>query len=220
MARAKSCEELVSSVRLTLTSLLAALALVLSYIETMIPIPVPIPGVKLGLSNIAVVLALYILDGRCAVAVAFVKVLAGSLLFGSPAMFAYSAAGTLLALAGMLMLYRVPGVGLIAVSMVSAVLHNIGQLIVASFMLSSMAVFVSLPPLMVAACITGALTGATASTILPTTKQVANQVLYTASIDSRKVVETSAGRMFIEAIKPGSVVALVGEKDLLLLRSP
>lgn len=211
MVASKSRGELASSVRLTLTSLLAAFALVLSYIETMISVPVPLPGVKLGLSNIAVVLALYVVDGRCAIAVAFVKILASSLLFGSPTMFMYSAAGTLLALSGMLMLYRVSGVGVVAVSMVSAVLHNAGQLIVASWMLSSAAVFVSLPPLMIAACITGAFTGMVASTMLPVTRQVTNQVLYASSIDGQSALATPAGQQFIEALKPGSLVALMGE---------
>lgn len=213
MAVSISCGdgELTASVRLTLTSLLAALALVLSYIETMIPVPVPMPGVKLGLSNIAIILALYVIGGRCAMAVAFVKVLASSLLFGSPAMFAYSVGGTLLALVGMLGLYGIPGVGVVAVSVVSAVLHNIGQLIVASCMLSSTAVFLSLPPLMVAACITGALTGVVASTILPVMKQATEQVLYISAIDTEKALETSAGQMFVEAIKPGNIVALIGE---------
>lgn len=198
------------AVRLTLTSLLAAFALILGYLETMIPIPVPIPGVKLGLSNVAVILALYIVGTRCACAVATVKVAASALLFGSPVMFAYSAAGTFLALLGMLALYRVRGVGVVAVSMVAAVLHNIGQLVVAAFMLSSAAVFISLPPLMLAACITGALTGAVAAAVLPAIASPWETDAARVHACVQAMVATPQGKQLLEAITPGKIVALVG----------
>ena len=147
-------------------SLLAAVALILSYIETMIPLPVALPGVKLGLANIAVVVALFALDAPTACAVAAVKVLASGFLFGSPMMLAYSLGGMALALAAMLLLRLVPGIGVVVVSMASAICHNVGQIAVACLMLSTPAVFISLPPLAVAACITGALTGAVAQGVL------------------------------------------------------
>ncbi len=155
-----------STRRLARVSLLAALALVLSYIETMIPLPVALPGVKLGLSNVAVVVALLSLDVRAGVSVALVKVVASGFLFGSPMMFAYSLGGTLLAFSGAAVLSRVPDVGAVAVSMVAAVLHNAGQLVVAALMLGTASVFVNLPPLALAACVTGAVTGAVASGVL------------------------------------------------------
>ena len=80
--------------RLARISLFGSLALVLSYIETMIPLPVTLPGVKLGLANVAVVVALLELDVRAAAAVAVVKVVASGLLFGSPMMLMYSLGGT------------------------------------------------------------------------------------------------------------------------------
>ena len=155
-----------STRRLARVSLLAALALVLSYIETMIPLPVALPGVKLGLSNVAVVVALLSLDVRAGVSVALVKVVASGFLFGSPMMFAYSLGGTVLAFSGAAVLSRVPDVGAVAVSMVAAVLHNAGQLAVAALFLGTASVFVNLPPLALAACVTGAVTGAVASGVL------------------------------------------------------
>ncbi len=152
--------------RLARASLLAAVALILSYIETMIPLPVALPGVKLGLANIAVVVALFALDAPTACAVAAVKVLASGFLFGSPMMLAYSLGGMALALASMLLLRFVPGISVVVVSMASAICHNVGQIAVACAMLSAPAVFLSLPPLAVAACITGALTGAVARGVL------------------------------------------------------
>ena len=160
MARRASIE------RLARVSLLSAVALVLSYVETMIPLPVALPGVKLGLANVAVAVALFELDARSAACVALVKVLASGLLFGSPMMLAYSLGGTVLAFAGMLALSCVPGVGVLPVSMLAAVLHNAGQLVVAALALGTPAVFVNMPVLAVAACVTGGVTGAAAEAAL------------------------------------------------------
>lgn len=148
--------------RLARVSLLCACALVLSYLETMIPLPVAVPGVKLGLANVAVVVALYTLDAKSAGAVALVKVFASGFLFGSPMMLVYSLGGTVLAFIGMVALAAVPGVGLVPVSMLAAVLHNVGQLGVAAMALQTPAVFINLGVLGVAACVTGGITGAVA----------------------------------------------------------
>lgn len=148
--------------RLARVSLLCACALVLSYLETMIPLPVAVPGIKLGLANVAVVVALYTLDVKSAGAVALVKVFASGFLFGSPMMLAYSLGGTALAFIGMVALAAVPGVGLVPVSMLAAVLHNVGQLGVAAMALQTPAVFINLGVLGVAACVTGGITGAVA----------------------------------------------------------
>lgn len=148
--------------RLARVSLLCACALVLSYLETMIPLPVAVPGIKLGLANVAVVVALYTLDAKSAGAVALVKVFASGFLFGSPMMLAYSLGGTVLAFIGMVALAAVPGVGLVPVSMLAAVLHNVGQLGVAAMALQTPAVFINLGVLGVAACVTGGITGAVA----------------------------------------------------------
>lgn len=148
--------------RLARVSLLCACALVLSYLETMIPLPVAVPGIKLGLANVAVVVALYTLDVKSAGAVALVKVFASGFLFGSPMMLAYSLGGTALAFIGMVALAAVPGAGLVPVSMFAAVLHNVGQLGVAAMALQTPAVFINLGVLGVAACVTGGITGAVA----------------------------------------------------------
>lgn len=148
--------------RLARVSLLCACALVLSYLETMIPLPVAVPGIKLGLANVAVVVALYTLDVKSAAAVALVKVFASGFLFGSPMMLVYSLGGTVIAFIGMVALAAVPGVGLVPVSMLAAVLHNVGQLGVAAMALQTPAVFINLGVLGVAACVTGGITGAVA----------------------------------------------------------
>lgn len=179
-------------------SLLCACALVLSYLETMIPLPVAVPGIKLGLANVAVVVALYTLDAKSAGAVALVKVLASGFLFGSPMMLAYSLGGTALAFIGMVALAAVPGVDLVPVSMLAAVLHNVGQLGVAAMALQTPAVFINLGVLGVAACVTGGITGAVAEGALAGIEQ-ANDV--------RPTVDCSA---LAASIDPGERIAFVG----------
>ncbi|WP_294417779.1 Gx transporter family protein [uncultured Senegalimassilia sp.] len=157
---------IIATQRLARISLLSALALVLSYIETMIPLPVALPGVKLGLANVAVVVALLGLDVRAAAAVAVVKVMASGFLFGSPMMLMYSLGGTALAFAGSAAASRIPGLGAVATCMVAAILHNAGQIAVAALLLGTPSVLLSLPPLALAACATGFVTGAVAAGVL------------------------------------------------------
>ena len=157
---------IIATQRLARISLLSALALVLSYIETMIPLPVALPGVKLGLANVAVVVALLGLDMRAAAAVAVVKVMASGFLFGSPMMLMYSLGGTALAFAGSAAVSRIPGLGAVATCMVAAILHNAGQIAVAALLLETPSVLLSLPPLALAACATGFVTGAVAAGVL------------------------------------------------------
>lgn len=184
--------------RLARVSLLCACALVLSYLETMIPLPVAVPGIKLGLANVAAVVALYTLDVKSAGAVALVKVLASGFLFGSPMMLAYSLGGTVLAFVGMVALAAVPGVGLVPVSMLAAVLHNVGQLGVAAMALQTPAVFINLGVLGVAACVTGGITGAVAEGALAGIEQ---------ADDERPAVDCSA---LAASIVPGERIAFVG----------
>ncbi|MDO4533951.1 MAG: Gx transporter family protein [Coriobacteriia bacterium] len=138
---------------------LASLALVLCYIETFIPLPIPIPGIKLGLANIAVLVALELLDMKGAAIVAVLKVLAAGFLFGNPLMMLYSAGGTLLAFAVMAALSRIRGLSVVLVAIAGAVMHNIGQVAVASLVLGTPLVWYSAPVLVVAAFATGAVTG-------------------------------------------------------------
>ena len=138
---------------------LAALAMVLGYIEVFIPLPVPVPGIKLGLANIVVLVALTMLDVRSAALVATIKVLATGLLFGNPLMMLYSAGGTVLAFVAMALLSRLPGLHVVLTSIVGAVLHNVGQLGVASLVLGTPLVWATLPILVIAAVVTGMLSG-------------------------------------------------------------
>lgn len=136
---------------------LAALALVLGYLETLVPIP--IPGVKLGLANSAILLGFLRLDTRAALSVMLIKVLVQGLLFGSPLTFAYSLAGSLLAFCLMAVLVRIPSLHPVMVSVCGAVAHTAGQMLVAAVLLGTRFVWLAAPVLMVAAIITGMICG-------------------------------------------------------------
>lgn len=139
---------------------LAAVALVLGYLETFIPIP--IPGIKLGLANVSVLIALAQGDAVGACWIGVVKVLAAGLLFGNPVTMAYSALGTALALAIMVPLSRLRTMQLWMVSVVGAMAHVVGQLLVAQALLGTSLVWYSAGPLLLAACATGLLCGVVA----------------------------------------------------------
>lgn len=151
---------------ISMLAALAALALVFGYLEALIPLPVSIPGVKLGLANVVVLVSLYALGPKASCVVMLLKVMLLAFIVGSPSMLVFSLAGSVLAWLGMLALYRVSFINIVAVSVVAAVLHNVGQLVAAYFVLQSAAVFLNLPFMLVAGCITGVLTGMLATAVL------------------------------------------------------
>ena len=147
-------------------ALFAALTLVLGYLEAMVPLPVTIPGVKLGLANIAVLIALYLMGPRWAFAVMLLKVGVTSLIIGAPSMAVYSLAGSALAYLGMYAMWRTGRFSLAVVSVSAALLHNVGQLGVAIAIMQTPALLVNLPVMVIAACVTGIATGAIALGVL------------------------------------------------------
>ncbi|MDR1422664.1 MAG: Gx transporter family protein [Coriobacteriales bacterium] len=152
--------------KLAAVALLAATAYALGYVESLIVLPTTIPGVKLGLGNICVLLALYLIDARAACAVMLLKVALSGLLFGSPATLLYSAAGALLAFGGMWLLKAWGALNVVAVSVVAAVLHNLAQVLTAVVLLQTPAIALNLPMLTIIACITGIATGTVASRVI------------------------------------------------------
>ena len=145
--------------RLTELALLTAAALILYTVELQIPNPIPIPGVKLGLANIVTVFAVYRYKPGETLMMVLVRIFLGSLFGGSMMTFLYSLAGSMLCLLGMLGLKHILSEKYIwLASVLGAVCHNIGQIIVACLILGS-GMLVYLPFLMVAGCLAGAFTG-------------------------------------------------------------
>ena len=152
--------------KLTLMAMLVALALILSYVESMLPAFVAIPGVKIGLANIVVFFALYTLGVREAAGLSLVRVFAVSLLFGSGVSFLYSAAGACLSLAGMIVLKKLDFFSPVAVSVTGGVLHNVGQIGMACLLLETNVIVYYLPFLIVSGVIAGVAVGLAASVLI------------------------------------------------------
>ena len=138
--------------------LLTALALVLSYLESLIP-PLWVPGVKLGLPNLAVVFALYRLGWKDACVISLVRVVLVTLLFGNGAALAYSIAGAALSLSLMGLLKKTRKFSTVGVSVAGGVAHNAGQILVAMALLETSRLAWYLPVLWVSGTIAGVLIG-------------------------------------------------------------
>lgn len=138
--------------------LIAALALVLSYLESLVP-SLGVPGVKLGLPNIAIVFALYRLGWRDACIISLVRVFLVFLLFGNGAGLAYSLAGAALSLSLMGLLKKTGKFSSIGVSVAGGVAHNAGQILVAMALLETSRLAWYLPVLWVSGTIAGVLVG-------------------------------------------------------------
>ena len=139
---------------------MAALALVLGYVESLSP--TGIPGVKLGLGNLVVLAAMYAISVRGAAAVAAVKIVLGGLLFGSFAGLLYSLAGGAASFLVMLLLKKSERFGLVGVSAAGGVVHNIAQLAVACAVLGGIKLAYMLPLLLVSGVTAGLIVGAAA----------------------------------------------------------
>lgn len=138
--------------------LIIALALVLSYLESLLP-PLGVPGVKLGLPNLAVVFALYRLGFRDACAISLVRVALVALLFGSGVSLAYSAAGAVLSLTVMGLLKKTGKFSSVGVSVAGGVAHNAGQILVAMALLETARLAWYLSVLWISGTVAGVLIG-------------------------------------------------------------
>ncbi len=148
--------------QLVLGALLAAAGLCLSAVEALFPLPLPLPGARLGLANAVVLAAMLTLGTRAAACVLAVKLALGALLFGTPVSFLYACAGGLLAFFGMAALNGRGSVSPVGQSVAGAVLHNLGQVLVATALTGTPRLMLYFTPLALLAILTGALSGAAA----------------------------------------------------------
>ncbi len=151
-----------STRRLVFLSLLVALGTVLHVVEGMLLMPLPLPGVKLGLANIVTLFALHLYGFRAGMTVATARVFLGSLLGGvflSPGFFLALSGAVACTLIMAILLKHTTCFSLIGISMAGAVGHNLGQLLAASIILQSKGVFYYLPVLLISGIPTGFFTG-------------------------------------------------------------
>ena len=146
--------------------LLIALAFVLSYIESLIPVFVAIPGAKLGLTNLVVLVALERFGKRDAFIINMIRILLVGFTFGNTFSLLYSFAGGILSFLIMILLKKTKGFSLVGISVGGGVGHNIGQIIVAAFVLETGALIYYLPFLLAIGTLAGAVIGILSAEIL------------------------------------------------------
>ncbi|MBP3699611.1 MAG: Gx transporter family protein [Oscillospiraceae bacterium] len=124
--------------KIAFLGLCTAVALVFAYVEALLPpLYSAVPGIKLGLPNIAIIFVLYRFGFKAAAAVSFVRIAAVALLFGNPMTFAYSFAGAVLSLLAMAILRKTDLLSAVGVSVAGGVLHNVGQILMAMLLLGT-----------------------------------------------------------------------------------
>lgn len=148
-----------------------ALALIFSYVETLIPFQIGIPGVKLGLANLIIVIALYKLSLKETWLLAVTRVLLSGFIFGNYFSIIYSLAGSALSLLVMNYLKKRGGFSVMGISLAGGTAHNVGQLLVAMVVVETYSVAYYLPVLLIAGVITGLIIGFVAAEML---KRLAN----------------------------------------------
>ncbi len=136
-----------------------ALALILSYVESLIPFYFGIPGVKLGLTNLIVVVMLYCTGAKEAFGVSVARILLAGFLFGNLFSILYSLAGGILSFAVMCAVKRTKKFHIVSVSVAGGISHNIGQLLAAAFVVQTYDIFYYMPFLLIAGVATGFVIG-------------------------------------------------------------
>ena len=150
---------------LAISAMFAALALIFSYVEAIIPFSVGIPGVKLGIANLVVIIALYEMNFRYAFTINIIRILVAGLLFNGLFGAVYSLSGGILSLVIMWILKKTGWFSMIGVSMAGGVAHNIGQLLIAAAVVSNLRMFLYFPILMFSGIVSGIAIGVVACVI-------------------------------------------------------
>lgn len=146
--------------------LFLALALICSYIESLIPFYFGIPGVKLGLTNLVVVMMLYCIGAKEALLISMMRIVLAGFMFGNMFSILYSLAGGILSFLIMYLLKRYIRLRIISVSAAGGVSHNIGQLIVAALVVENYNIFYYAAVLVIAGIITGIVIGIIAQEVI------------------------------------------------------
>jgi heptaprenyl diphosphate synthase len=154
--------------KMTFIALLVSQAIVLSFIERMIPLNISIPGAKLGLANIITLTSIYLLSFRETISIIFLRTTMVTFIGGNVSGFLYSISGGILSFLIMYLLVRVSfgKISPIGISVVGAIFHNLGQLLMAAFIIQDLRIVIYLPMLMLTGVVTGMVVGITVKFLL------------------------------------------------------
>lgn len=152
-------------------AMMIALAMVFSYVEVLIPINFGIPGIKLGVANLVIVVGLYLLRPQEVVLISMIRILMVSYMFGTGMSLLYSLTGGILSFIGMVLVKKIKSCSILGVSMVGGILHNMGQLLIAAWVVQNLKIFYYFPVLLIAGSITGICIGILSGKILEVVKK-------------------------------------------------
>ena len=155
--------------KVAVLGLCVALAMIMSYIESLFPLNLAVPGIKMG---IVIIFLLYRVGFSSACIVSLIRVFLVSMLFGNVMMMAYSIAGAVLSLAVMFVLKKCGKFSVVGVSIAGGVAHNAGQIIMAVILLGAKQIAYYLPVLAVTGTVTGVLIGIAASVVIKRVKHI------------------------------------------------
>lgn len=144
-----------NTAKLTLAAMLSCLALIFTYIEFLMPISLGIPGIKLGLANIVIIIALYGLNLKYAMSINVIRIFMAGLLFSGTFGIIYSMAGATISFIAMVFLKKTDKFSIVGVSMGGGVFHNLGQIALAAQLVSNNKIFYYFPVLLFAGLVTG-----------------------------------------------------------------
>ena len=145
--------------KVAMLGLTIALAMIMSYIEALVPLSVAVPGIKMGLANIVIIFVLYKIGTKEAILVSLIRVILVSLLFSNVMAMAYSIAGAVLSLSVMWALKKTDKFSFVGVSIAGGIMHNVGQIIMAVILLGTEQIALYLPVLIITGTATGVVIG-------------------------------------------------------------
>lgn len=151
---------------IAITGLMVSIALIFSYLEVLLPFNIGVPGIKLGVANIVIIVTLYYFNGKYAMIINIVRIFISGLLFSGVFGIIYSLAGGLLSLLTMILLKRVRIFSVTGVSIAGGVMHNLGQMLIASILVGNSGVFIYFPVLVISGVVCGFVTGVISFLIL------------------------------------------------------
>ncbi len=156
-------------------ALCIALAFTLSFLESLIPFNIGIPGVKIGLANSVVLAAMYLLGKKEAFCISMVRILLAGLIFSGAFSLVYSFAGGIMSFFVMLAALKSEKLSVVGVSILGAAVHNIGQIVVAAVVMNSAQIVYYLPVLLVSGAVTGVLVGTVSGIVIARLNNVINK---------------------------------------------
>ena len=158
--------------KIAYTGLLIALAFVFSYIESLLPINLGVPGVKLGLANLAIIVCLYTLGEKEAFFLSMIRVVLVGFTFANMAMMMYSLAGGILSFLAMWLAKKTTKLSMTGVSVLGGVFHNVGQILLAMWVLETESLIYYLPVLMISGIVAGVIIGILGALITKRLKKI------------------------------------------------